>query len=158
MSSLLVREMTIDDYDAVYQLWQNTPGVGLSSADSREAIAAFLGRNAGCSAVVTRDDQIVGALLCGHDGRRGFLHHLVVAPAYRRLGIARLLVNRSLAKLQNAGIEKCNVLLFKDNDVGFGFYERTGWSERQDLRLLQRVIPVSTDGSRLSSLPPAPRS
>ena len=92
MTDFNLRSMTLDDYDVVYALWQSISGIGLSASDERDAIAAFLERNPGFSAVVTAARAgIVGVVLCGHDGRRGYLHHLAVQSQYRKHGIAKML-------------------------------------------------------------------
>lgn len=136
--------MTIDDYDAVFDLWSRSAGVGLGTSDTRPAIAAFLQRNPGVSAVAVSaatgasTPHLLGAVLGGHDGRRGTLHHLAVEPEHRRQGIARALVSWCIAALADAGIEKCNIFLWRDNVDGEGFWIREGWSARSDIMLVQR--------------------
>jgi putative acetyltransferase len=136
----LIRSFAVDDYPAVYALWQATPGIGLSAADSRPAVAAFLERNAGMSAVATVDARVVGAVLCGHDGRRGYVHHLAVSEEYRGRGIGRDLVGWCLHRLAEAGIDKCNAFLFRSNESGASFWTHMGWNERSDLKLLQKPL------------------
>jgi ribosomal protein S18 acetylase RimI-like enzyme len=85
--------------------------------------------------------RIVGAVLCGHDGRRGYLHHLAVAPAHRHNGIGRALVEACLAKLGHIGIQKCNIFLFSDNEPGEAFWKHIGWNGRGDLKVLQKPTP-----------------
>lgn len=135
-----IRQMQIDDYDAVHALWQASEGVGLSDADSRAGIANYLQRNPGMSFVALAQGTIIGAVLCGHDGRRGYLHHLAVASSHRRQGIGKELVECCLAALQAIGIAKCNLFLFGRNQDGAAFWECTGWSRRDDLVLLQKVV------------------
>ncbi len=133
----IVRCLRIADYDAVIALWRRTAGVGLNESDTRRAIAVYLHRNPCLSFVAERDGQIIGAVLCGHDGRRGYLHHLAVAKRHRRRGLGRRLVIACLAKLRRAGIPKCNIFIFADNTKGMKFWARTGWSLRRELRLMQ---------------------
>lgn len=135
-----ITEMTIDDYDAVRALWEQTEGVGLSDADTQESIDAYLRRNPGLSFVARDDGQLVGAVLCGHDGRRGYLHHLAVSKSYRRQRIGSSLVEHCLAMPGSLGILKCNIMVFADNGDGATFWERGGWCERVDLRIRQRAI------------------
>ena len=110
-----IREMTIGDYKTVYDLWKNTEGMDLSDADSLESITRFLKHNPGLSFVAVSEGEIVGAALCGHDGRRGYLHHLAVRKSYRRQGIGRSLVWRCLYVLMRAGISKTCLFIFDDN-------------------------------------------
>jgi ribosomal protein S18 acetylase RimI-like enzyme len=106
-----IQEMTAQDYDEVAGLWRNTEGIGLDDdTDTREGIAAYLARNPGFSYVARQQSRIVGAVLCGHDGRRGYLHHLAVDQAHRHEGVGRALVEACLAKLGSIGIQKCNIL------------------------------------------------
>jgi putative acetyltransferase len=135
-----VRALSIEDWDVVHALWLATPGVGLSDSDSRAGTEAFLRRNPGMSAVACAGGEVVGAVLCGHDGRRGYLHHLAVAPAWRGRGLARRLVARCFEQLAAAAIPKCNVFLYADNADGAAFWEHEGWSARADLRVLQREV------------------
>src|SRR5215471_3680247 len=101
--------MSLDDYDEVIALWQSAEGVGLGESDTRDAIAAYLKRNPGMSFVARHEGELAGAVLCGHDGRRGYLHHLAVAPPHRRNGLGRKLVAKCLAELKRRGILKCNI-------------------------------------------------
>ena len=134
---MIVRHFRIADFDAVIALWRRTEGVGLNESDTRRAIAAFLRRNPRLSFVAEKNGRVIGAVLCGHDGRRGYLHHLAVSKRHRRRGIGRLLVNACLAKLRKAGISKCNIFIFANNADGMKFWAHTGWSLRTELRLMQ---------------------
>ena len=132
-----VRCLGIEDYAAVLELWRRAEGVGLNESDTRRAIAAFLRRNPRLSFVAEKDGQIVGAVLCGHDGRRGYLHHLAVAKRYRKRGLGWQLVTACLAKLRKAGIQKCNIFIYAHNAEGMKFWAHTGWKLRTELRLMQ---------------------
>ena len=133
-------QMTPDHYEAVLSLWRSAEGIGLSDADSREAIERYLARNPGMSFVAGEKGQIVGAVLCGHDGRRGYLHHLAVTPSHRRRGIGAALVQQSLAALCSAGIRKCHLFLFADNEEGLAFWQQTGWTPRPELKLISKNL------------------
>ena len=136
-----LRDFTPADYDGAVALWRSCPGIGLNESDTRPAIAAYLARNPGLSLVATdATGTIVGAVLCGHDGRRAYLHHLAVASAHRRRGLGRRLVGTALDRLRTAGIPKCNLFLYATNTAGRAFWERCGWSARADLVLIQRAL------------------
>ena len=135
-----VRGMTIADYDEVIALWRATEGLGLGGSDEREPIAAYLERNPGMSFVAANGERIVGAVLGGHDGRRGYLHHLAVVPRWRHQGVGRALVEASLAQLKAAGIPKCNLFLIDHNAAGRAFWLQHGWSAREDLVLVQKTL------------------
>jgi ribosomal protein S18 acetylase RimI-like enzyme len=126
----IFREMTIEDYEASYRLWLGTDGMALSEADSEQAIAGYLKRNPGFSFVCEMDGRLVGTILCGHDGRRGYVYHTAVHPELRGRGIGRELVSRSLAKLREAGITKCHLFVLEDNEIGARFWRGAGWQKR----------------------------
>lgn len=132
-------EMTPDDCDEVLALWRRTEGVGLNEGDTPQGIAACLARNPGLSQIARREGRIVGAVLCGHDGRRGYLHHLAVEPAVRGQGLGSAMVETCLARLAAAGIEKCNLFVYADNEQGARFWTRNGWTERTELKVLSKL-------------------
>ncbi len=135
-----ITPMTPADYPAVIELWRSAEGIGLSDADSREGIELYLDRNPGMSFAARDAGQLIGAVLCGHDGRRSYLHHLAVAPSHRRRGIGTSLVESCLSALRSAGIRKCHLFLFANNPEGLAFWQRTGWSERIELKLLSKSL------------------
>ncbi len=138
---LCIRPMTAGDYDAVIALWRDTPGVGLGVGDDRETVGASLERNPGLSLVAVRGETLVGAVLCGHDGRQGSINHLAVVLEERGRGLGRELVDGCLEGLRAAGIGKCNIAVYRHNADGQAFWRATGWRTRDDLLLMQRGIP-----------------
>jgi ribosomal protein S18 acetylase RimI-like enzyme len=121
-------------HDRALALWQRTPGVGLSPADERAPIARFLERNPGLSFVVEDDGELAGTVLCGHDGRRGLIHHLVVDARLRRRGLGERLLGAALDGLHRHGIAKAHLLVFNDNEDGLAFWRRQA-VERVELAL-----------------------
>lgn len=128
-----VRPMTMDDYAAVMALMGNTPGIAVRAADAPEAIARYLARNPGLSLVAEGDGALVGCVFCGHDGRRGYLHHVVIAPDCRGQGIGTALVARALDGLAALGIYKTHLDVFADNAPAIAFWQDTGWQRRDDI-------------------------
>lgn len=139
-----ITEMTIGDYDTVRALWEKTEGVGLNDADTSQSLDVYLRRNSGLSFMARHGEQIVGAVLCGHDGRRGYLHHLAVSESHRKQGLGSSLVEHCLAKLGSLGILKCNIIVFADNNDGAEFWERRGWTEQHSWRIRQRATTKLT--------------
>lgn len=134
------RLMTIDDYEAAYDLWIKC-GNGLNDKDdSREGIAKYLDRNPNTSYVAVLDDQVVGVILCGHDGRRGIIQHACVWPDHRRMGIGRKLVDLALEALKNEGINKVLLVAFKKNEGGNAFWESEGFTLREDLNYRNKAL------------------
>lgn len=129
-----IRVMTLADYDGVYDLWISTPGMGLNTTDdSREGIGRYLQRNPTTSFVAEEEGRIVGVIIAGHDGRRGFIYHTAVRPECRRQGVAKALVEHAMAALEAEGIHKAALVVFERNAVGNAFWERIGFEERADL-------------------------
>ena len=127
-----IRPMTIDDFEEVTTLWSRTEGLSLSEDDSRDRLTVYLSRNPGLSFVAFMDGQLVGTVLCGHDGRRGVLRHLAVTEQCRGSGIARELVNRSIAELARQEIHKCNLYVLDSNPSAKRFWEHLGWYHLED--------------------------
>ncbi|MCE9565918.1 MAG: GNAT family N-acetyltransferase [Planctomycetes bacterium] len=129
------------DIPAALALWQGLPGIGLRDADSPEAIARYLDRNPCCSFVATNDaDELVGVSLAGHDGRRGYLHHVAVVPALQKRGLGRKLVEHCLTALKCEGIDKVNFWVKADNAAGLAFWNRVGGRERTDLVVVSIML------------------
>jgi putative acetyltransferase len=141
--SIEILAFTPADYDAALALWQRAEGIGLSEADSRPNIELYLQRNPGMSFVARSEGRLVGAVLCGHDGRRGYLHHLAVDPSVRRLGLGRRLAEAALAALKDAGIHKCHLFLFNRNEAGLSFWSALGWERRGDLCIVSKEISAN---------------
>ena len=124
-----IAEMTTADYGEVFALWQAAEGLGLhpDECDSRRGVARYLARNPGTCFVARDGAKLVGAVLCGNDGRRGYLNHLAVLEAYRRRGIATALVRRCTAALKQIEIPKCNLFVFAANGPAMAFWRKLGW-------------------------------
>lgn len=136
-----IRELRIENIEEVFSLWETSDGVGLDSdTDTKERIWIYLQRNPGLSFAAFEKGKVIGAVLCGHDGRRGYLHHLTVAEAYRNKGIGSALLDKVISKLRTLGIRKCNIFVFADNTSGQEFWKRCGWTERADLKVLSKSI------------------
>lgn len=130
----MIRVMTIDDYDEIFELWMKIKGFGIRSVDdSREGIARFLRRNPTTSIVAEEDGRIVGSILCGHDGRRGCFYHVCVDPEYRMRGIGRSMVVKAMEALRKEEINKVCLIAFTENDIGNAFWNEIGWTKRLDL-------------------------
>lgn len=136
-----VRSMQIEDYDQVYALWMTIHGVfDPTIDDSREGVERFLKRNPGISVVAEMDGRVVGAILCGHDGRRGCLYHVCVHEDYRMHGIGRAMVVHCMNALQQEGINKVSLIAFTKNDIGNAFWKQIGWTKREDLNYYDFVL------------------
>ena len=135
-----IHVMQIDDYNEIYELWSNTAGMGLSDADTHMNIRKFLRRNMDLSFVCRHENKIIGTILCGHDGRRGYIYHVTVAEEYRGRGIGGLLVEKSLKKLKEEGIYKCHLFVFTDNVIGNAFWTSVGWTVRKDIFVYSKTF------------------
>ena len=144
-----IRKMTPEDYDGVYALWLSCPGMGLNDVDdSRAGVGRYLARNPETCFVALEEDQIVGAILAGHDGRRGYIYHTAVSPSRQKRGIGTLLVDAALDALRDEGITKTALVAFSRNADGNAFWEKMGFTVRDDLvyrnRTLTELIRIDT--------------
>ena len=128
-----LRTMEIDDYDKVYALWKASEGLVLNSDDSRESIHHFLDRNEGLSFIALINREIVGAALCGNDGRHGYIHNLSVAKEHRIKGIGKSLVGRCMFELIKLGIHRCHLYVESENKAGINFWKKLGWEQRVEM-------------------------
>ena len=130
----MVRVMTMEDYGQVKELWNSIQGFGIRSMDdSREGVARFLKRNPTTSVVAEEDGKVVGAILCGHDGRRGCLYHVCVHKDYRMRGIGKSMVAFAMEALKKEEINKVSLIAFTKNDIGNAFWKEIAWTKREDL-------------------------
>lgn len=141
--------MTIEDYDALYDLWLHTPGMGLNTADdSREGIAAYLRRNPTTCFTAKEGDRLLGAIPAGHDGRRGYISHTAVREDAQRQGVGTALVEAVLEALQVEGIRKVALVVFARNEKGNAFWEKLGFTGRDDLvyrnKALAELVRIDT--------------
>lgn len=137
--TIRTRAFAIDDYDQACALWNAADGIEVCEGDARAEILAYLERNPGLSRVAEEGASMAGAVLCGHDGRRGFIYHLAVAPAFRGRGVGKLLIDECLHGLRAAGIPRVIILVAGDNSLGREFWLRTGWEE------ITGAIPMARD-------------
>lgn len=137
----MIRTMTIEDYEGVYALWMSIKGFAMRSIDdSKEGVERFLSRNPETSVVALEDGKVVGAILCGHDGRRGCMYHVCVHEDYRMRGIGKAMVVFAMEALKKEKISKISLIAFTRNDVGNAFWNRIGWTKREDLNYYDFVL------------------
>ncbi|HAS27359.1 GNAT family N-acetyltransferase [Vibrio splendidus] len=130
-----IREMAISDYDSVIALWCQTEGMSIRGADSKESIASYLDRNPGLSFVAESNNEIIGAVLVGTDGRRGYLQHLAVSANFRGQKLGCKLVAEAVNALAGLGIPKTHLFVYNDNINAQQFYEKLGWFPRDEVRM-----------------------
>lgn len=130
-----IRTMTIEDYEGVHDLWMTIKGFAIRSIDdSKIGVERFLKRNPSTSVVaVSAEGKVVGAILCGHDGRRGCLYHVCVQEEYRMQGIGKQMVVKAMEALKAEQISKVSLIAFTENDIGNAFWKCIGWTKREDL-------------------------
>ncbi len=130
-----IREMDIADYDDVIKLWGQNEGMSLRDADSKESINNYLIRNPNLSFVAVSANEIVGAVLVGTDGRRGYLQHLAVSSNFRGKSLGRELVSQAISALANVGVPKTHLFVYNENVNAQQFYEKLGWFPRDEVRM-----------------------
>jgi N-acetylglutamate synthase len=127
--NIKTREFSISDYDAALELWQRVEGLEIAEGDDRNGVGQFLARNPGLSRVAMDGATIVGVVLCGHDGRRGYIYHLAVDPAYQAHGLGKRLIGECLGGMRRTGLKRALILVAADNPRGRKFWRRCGWEE-----------------------------
>ena len=136
-----IRDMSIGDYTNAYALWLSCPGIGLHPADdSREGIARFLDRNPKTCFVAEADGRLIGTIMAGNDGRRGYIYHTAVHPNYRGRGIGSALVQAAIQALERLGIGKAALVVLETNADGNVFWEKQGFTVRTDLTYRNRTL------------------
>lgn len=142
---MIIRKMTVNDYDALYKLWMGISGFGIRSIDdSQEGIERFLKRNPSTSAVAINDDgQLVGSILCGHDGRTGYFYHVCVREDVRMHGIGKAMAAFCMDALREEQINKVALIAFTENKIGNTFWQDIGWDERTDVNYYE--FPLNKD-------------
>ena len=136
-----IRVMNMEDYDKVYALWMSCKNMGFNNLDdSREGIEKYLKRNPLTCFIAEKGEAIVGVILSGHDGRRGFIHHMAVAEGHRRQGIASALLEHALSALKAEGINKVALLVFNRNEAGNAFWEVQGFTARTDVTYRNKAL------------------
>lgn len=144
-----IRTMKITDYEKVYTLWMSCKNMGFNDIDdSKEGIARFLERNPNTSFVAIENDELLGIILGGHDGRRGYIYHMSVAEHHRKKGIGSSLVKKCLESFKNEKISKVALLVFKYNETGNTFWEKQGFILREDVNYrnigLRELVRIDT--------------
>ena len=137
--------MTTDHVTETVALWEQTEGLILTYSDNTPDLTRYFAENPGMSHVAVHDARVVGAILCGHDGRRGYLHHLAVSPDYRNQGIGQALIDACTNVLKAVNIRQCNLFVVDDNKSGRAFWEKRGWSEWPTIRLMSKRLDESSD-------------
>ena len=135
-----IRAFAAADTPQALTLWRSCEGIGLSSADEPQRIAGYLTRNPGMSFTARDGDTLIGAVLCGHDGRRGYLHHLAIEQAYRGQGIGRALVDCCHAALRAQGIDKVHIFVYRENEAALSFWKGANYVPRDTLALLSASL------------------
>ena len=134
------RKMHLSDYEQALQLWKSLPGIGLSGADEKENIRDFLQKNPSTCFVALRGGDLIGTILGGSDGRRGYIYHLAIQQSERNKGIGKKLVGLCLNEYKKSGIQKCHIFVISNNSEGIAFWEKVGWLRRDDILVMSKEI------------------
>lgn len=140
-NDIKIEKMKLSDYDEIISLWLSCKGVGVNDIDdTREGIEKFLKRNPDTCFIAESDNKIIGTVLVGNDGRRGYIYHTAVDEHYRRNGIAARLVDSAVNALKDIGISKASLVVFCNNEKGNCFWQSMGFNARNDLIYRDKVI------------------
>ena len=142
METISYHQFTNECCKDVLALWEKTEGVCLhdNGEDSIEGITFYLEKNSGLSYIAKCNDKIIGAVLCGSDGRRGFIHHLAVDENFRNKGIGKALMQLSCEKLKQNNIRKCLLFVLKNNEKAISYYKHLNWQEESIVEVYGSVL------------------
>ena len=132
--------MSIKDFLGMIALWKSLPGIGLSGADEREKLAKFIEKNARTCFVLKTEGRVMGTILGGNDGRRGYIYHLAVEPKYQKYGYGKILVDAILENFKLDGIQKSHIFVISDNREGIDFWQHIGWTLRDDVLIMSKDL------------------
>lgn len=153
LNQITIREMTMADYPAVRAMWNAEPGITISSVDEPEAIKRLLEHSPGLSLVAEYHGEIIGSVLGSQDTRRGYVHHLVVVPHARGIGLGRRLMEEILSRFAAIGIPKVHLFVMKTNPQVESFYRHLGWIERRDLTMFSFNLPPKPNATKQQTEP-----
>ena len=137
--SYRIEPFTSEHITAALELWTKTEHLSIRRGDTPEGVLAFLNHSPGCSFVAISNDQLIGAVLCGHDTRRGYIYHLTVIPSYQRRRIGTELLSAAMDGLAGCGIHKGWALVYGKNPYEDLFWARLGWERRKDLVVYSEI-------------------
>ncbi|MEG1555229.1 MAG: GNAT family N-acetyltransferase [Bacteroidales bacterium] len=138
---MTIRLMTSDDYELIYQLWSETEGIALRGYDdSKEGMAKFIAKNPTSNFVAIENNEVIGAIMCGMDGRRAYIYHTTVRKDFRGQGIGKAMLREVYKAIEKEGICKNGLLVLKNNDIGNAFWKSQGWEERVDLNYYSKSM------------------
>lgn len=142
MGQIRYRTINHQDIEAVICFLNGIQGVHLhdNGEDSVEGIGLYIDRNPELSFLAMEHEKIVGVIFCGHDGRRGYINHLAVAPDYRHKGIASKLIRLVEEHLKDLGIKKEALFVLNSNDTAMAFYEKNGWKEEKIVKIYCKIM------------------
>ncbi len=126
-----IKPLSLNRYDELIEFWKANKGTYVGDDDKYERLKSYLKRNPKLSFMVLDKNKIIGTIKSGHDGRRGYLHHLAVDDKYRKQGIARELVKLCLEKMSKSGIHEFRAFVFDDNAEAASFWKRYGFKEQK---------------------------
>jgi len=134
-----IREFKIQDYTIVRTLWQ-VAGLILRPGDELEDVKLKLQRDPDLFLVAEQFDEIVGSVIGGWDGRRGWIYHLAVKPEHQRKGIGMGLVREVEKRLVAKGAKKVNAQVYKWNEQSYEFFRALGYESQPDLMMIGKQL------------------
>lgn len=145
MENIEYKNFELHEFEEVTQLWKRDENLELGLGDTPQKFKIFLERNPDTNFIAKINNQIIGTIQCGHDGRRALIYHLYVAPKYRRHGIAKQLLEKSIKGLAKNGIERCLASVFSNNTKGNPFWVAEGWTKFNEIDFYYKNIDTKND-------------
>jgi len=140
---MIVRPVTVHDAEALVALWRVVfPEYGDPARphrDPRANVERKLAFGDGLFWLAELDGRVVGTIMAGYDGHRGWIYSLGVHPEARRAGAGRALVAQAERALVALGCPKVNLQVFSSNVSAQGFWRRVGYAQDEVVSFGKRL-------------------
>ena len=135
-----IRRMEVSDIPASIELWKNMKGLAIRGSDNIRDLSDHVNMNRRHNFVAISGDQLIGTVLGGFDGRRGYIYHLAVHEGFRKQNIGKELMERCFQSFKEINVLKCHMMVLKDNLEAQEFYARIGCELRNELLVFSKTL------------------
>jgi len=143
MSQLKIRILSIEDYDAIINLWKLAElPFKPTGRESKKVIKNHMEHEPDLFVGAFDGDDLVGVAIGSHDHRKGWINRLAVHPNYRGHGVGLLLITSVEKLLKKKGLGIYAALIEKENTVSIKLFKKAGYVvENSILYLTKRESP-----------------
>lgn len=139
LGAMLIRAFEQADEEAVVALWQQCDLVRPWN-DPHLDIQRKLAIHPELFLVAASESGIIGSVMCGYEGHRGWVNYLAVSPAHQNMGLGRRLMQSAESTLEALGCPKLNIQVRETNEAVLAFYKKLGYTVDPVVSLGKRLI------------------